>query len=301
MNYPVPNNKWDFHSANSYWSVEYLTTDADVYYKNETIKINASWSLFYDQMAENAFMQVRILNPSYGIIWNSSEFHEQGMNIQKTFNLSVQELSLYLQNCSAPLTVTIFYYYFSYLYGDIWMFYNQNKTISVLGFGFFNLNSFTSNKDLFYSDEYILLLTSWDLLYDIEKEVSYLQICIYNSSNQLLWNSSILDNNGINIENYFNISLNDLELYWNDSKQIINISLFYYYDSFRSFSMMKYSINLIIISRKQNLADNNFHKKRFIFFTIISVLSSILLLVISFLYVYSRKNEKHLEDIIIKY
>ena len=86
-------------------------TDKEKYYFNEEIKINASWELNYNTNTEIAFVQVQIFNISNKIIWNSTEFNENG-NFEEFWILDFNDLNLSLTNYSNIFFIRFYSYYF---------------------------------------------------------------------------------------------------------------------------------------------------------------------------------------------
>ena len=89
----------------------------------------------------------------------------------------------------------------------------------IMGF-YFNLYSLSTNKQSYYIYEYIEINADWELYYEIGNEVSFIQIQIYNDSEDLLWNSLEYSNIGFHSENWI-IYIPDLDLdLINDSTQL---------------------------------------------------------------------------------
>ena len=67
---------------------------------------------------------------------------------------------------------------------------------------YYNLIFLETDKDKYYFDEFIEINASWELYYDINQEVSYIQIQISDNSDAILWNSSKYYDMGINEKNW---------------------------------------------------------------------------------------------------
>lgn len=67
---------------------------------------------------------------------------------------------------------------------------------------YYNLIFLETDKDKYYFDEFIEINASWELYYDINQEVSYIQIQISDNSGAILWNSSKYYDMGINKKNW---------------------------------------------------------------------------------------------------
>ena len=86
-------------------------TDKEIYYVNEEIKINASWELNYNTNTEIAFVQVQIFDSSNKIIWNSTEFNNEG-NSEEFWILDFNDFNLSLTNYSNIFLIRFYSYYF---------------------------------------------------------------------------------------------------------------------------------------------------------------------------------------------
>ncbi|MFX0024893.1 MAG: hypothetical protein ACFE8M_00650 [Candidatus Hermodarchaeota archaeon] len=67
---------------------------------------------------------------------------------------------------------------------------------------YYNLISLETDRDNYYFDEFIEINASWELYYDINQEISYIQIQICDDSDDILWNSSKYYDMGINEKNW---------------------------------------------------------------------------------------------------
>jgi len=94
-----------------YCRLNNFQTDKDNYYLNEEIKLNASWELNYNTNTEIAFVQVQIFNFSNKIIWNSTEFNNEG-NFEEFWTLDFNNLNLTLTNYSNIFFIRFYSYYF---------------------------------------------------------------------------------------------------------------------------------------------------------------------------------------------
>jgi hypothetical protein len=74
-----------------------IEVDKDNYYPNEIIKIIASWTLDYNPINEEAYVQVRISDEFDIVIWNSSKYDKIG-NFTKNWSVNIDFLNLTLKN-----------------------------------------------------------------------------------------------------------------------------------------------------------------------------------------------------------
>ncbi|MBD3193685.1 MAG: hypothetical protein GF317_01415 [Candidatus Lokiarchaeota archaeon] len=86
-----------------------LYTDKAEYYFDESISINASWFLETDNDDILEFLQLRILDSHYRLIWNSSKFFETG-SIEKSLTVTIKELEFYNDTDSNEYIVSLYHY-----------------------------------------------------------------------------------------------------------------------------------------------------------------------------------------------
>jgi len=102
--------------AEGYFGFNYLNINKQDYFYDETIIINASWILLYNQENEISYVQIRIYDSLNILKWNSSEYHEMGLYengyvIEKVMNVSINNLNLNFSNHCASHIITLFYYF----------------------------------------------------------------------------------------------------------------------------------------------------------------------------------------------
>ena len=68
-------------------------TDADCYYIDGIIKINATYEMWYDPMNEEMYFQVQIYNATNNMIWNTSRYLEAGY-YEKNWSINISSLTL---------------------------------------------------------------------------------------------------------------------------------------------------------------------------------------------------------------
>ncbi len=225
------NRSEPIETAYTFFKINYLNTDREVYYLDESIKINASWDkeqIPDDPPNEESFFQIQILNYSYDILWNSSRFYENGDDIEKNFTLSIEnDLDLIIEGQSIYLTVCLFYFCSD---PPIEGHYN-NKTIKILREGNFSIAELNFNRNIFYPDEFLEINMTYGLLYDLEYETSYIEFRLFNTTNELLWNSSKFYQEGVNIEKNLTIPVQSFINYDFNSSLSLKITIYYYYKS----------------------------------------------------------------------
>ncbi len=97
--------------------------------------------------------------------------------------------------------------------------------------GFYWLvNYFETDKTTYFSDEQIIIRGSWNMSYNPINEFSYLQVQIFDSTTNLLWNSSEYHDIGY-IEEMWSVNINilNLDLSLNISYISLSVRLFAYY------------------------------------------------------------------------
>ena len=112
----------------------------------------------------------------------------------------------------------------------------------------FNLNSLSTNKNVYYMYEYLEINANWELYYDIENdEVSFIQIQMYNSSNDLIWNTSEISNIGIHSESWV-INIPDLELNLSLNSTQLYVKFYFFFDNgVQMISTFRQTINVTIL------------------------------------------------------
>jgi hypothetical protein len=93
---------------------------------------------------------------------------------------------------------------------------------------YFDMISFTTNKDSYYNYENIELNGIWELYYDPPQE-SFIQVQIYDCYNNMIWNSQRFSNVGYNEETWV-IHIPDLDLPLNNESTSIFIKFFQFWD-----------------------------------------------------------------------
>ena len=112
----------------------------------------------------------------------------------------------------------------------------------------FNLDSLSTDKNYYYIYEYLEINAKWELYYDIENdEVSFIQIQIYNSSNDLIWNSSEISNMGFHNESW-DIYIPDLALNLSRDSTQLYIKFYHFFDNgVQMISTFRQTINITIL------------------------------------------------------
>jgi len=113
------------------------------------------------------------------------------------------------------------------------------------------LNILETDKDVYYINDKIKLNASWDLNYNTDTEIAFVQIQIFNVSNKIIWNSSEFDNGGIFEESWI-IDSDLLNIPLKNYSNIIYIKFFSYYfqiDSTNTVFTFLETIKIKIIKR----------------------------------------------------
>ena len=91
-----------------------------------------------------------------------------------------------------------------------------------------NLNFLDTNKRVYFIDENVKINASWDLNYNINNEISYVQIQIFDSSDTNIWNSSEHSEIGFSEKNW-SIDLQQLNIDFSNYTNILYIKFFSFY------------------------------------------------------------------------
>ena len=98
---------------------------------------------------------------------------------------------------------------------------------SVRGF-YCNLFFFEVDKESYYANEEIRINASWELDYNPVNEDGFIQIHIYDSLDNLIWNSSEYDEIGIFTEQWI-LNNTDLNITFSNYSNIVFIKFFHYF------------------------------------------------------------------------
>ncbi|MFW9947174.1 MAG: hypothetical protein ACFFDX_10130 [Candidatus Odinarchaeota archaeon] len=93
---------------------------------------------------------------------------------------------------------------------------------------YYDLIFLESDKDNYYFDEFIDIHASWELYYDINQEISYIQIQIWDDSDDILWNSSKYYDMGINEKNW-TIKIQNLSYFFSNYSNTLFINAYNYF------------------------------------------------------------------------
>jgi len=113
------------------------------------------------------------------------------------------------------------------------------------------LNILESDREVYYINNKITINASWDLNYNTDTEIAFVQIQIFNNSNNIIWNSSEFDNVG-DFEESWIIDTDLLNLPLNNYSNTIYIKFFSYYfqiDSTNTVFTFLETIKIKIIKR----------------------------------------------------
>ena len=92
----------------------------------------------------------------------------------------------------------------------------------------YNVFVFTSDKDLYYSNENININASWELIYDPIHEISYFQVQVFDIFDKLLWNSSEHHETGYSGKNW-TINIEFLNISFSNYTNTLFIKLYHFY------------------------------------------------------------------------
>jgi len=102
----------------NYTYVWYFNVDKTTYYNDEFIYVNTSYDLDYDP-EETSYIQLQIRDPDkdWNILWNSSKYHEKGVQIFKEWYIQITDIQLPFNNTFNNFAI-VFYYYLTPHYED---------------------------------------------------------------------------------------------------------------------------------------------------------------------------------------
>ncbi|MFX1377764.1 MAG: hypothetical protein ACFFA4_01605 [Promethearchaeota archaeon] len=88
-----------------------LNTNKTKYYRDEFVKINASWIMNYDDKTEIAYTQIHITDFFDNFVWNSSKYYQIGLH-QGNWTVNFEDLNLSIENSSHILFIKFFVSFF---------------------------------------------------------------------------------------------------------------------------------------------------------------------------------------------
>ncbi len=88
-----------------------LKTDQTEYYIDDSIRINASWELNYNDNIEIAYIQIHIVDQFDRFVWNSSQYDQIG-TYEKNWTVNIEDFNLSIENSTYILHIKFYIFYF---------------------------------------------------------------------------------------------------------------------------------------------------------------------------------------------
>ncbi len=88
-----------------------FSTDQTEYYIDDSIRINASWELNYNDNIEIAYIQIHIVNQFDSFIWNSSQYDQIG-TYEENWTINIEDFNLNIENSTFILKIKFYIFYF---------------------------------------------------------------------------------------------------------------------------------------------------------------------------------------------
>ncbi|MFW9819730.1 MAG: hypothetical protein ACFFE5_08980 [Candidatus Thorarchaeota archaeon] len=88
-----------------------LTTDQTEYYIDDSIRINASWELNYNNNIEIAYIQIHIVDQFDRFVWNSSQYDQIGP-FEENWTVKIEDFNLNIENSTFNLYIKFYIFYF---------------------------------------------------------------------------------------------------------------------------------------------------------------------------------------------
>ncbi len=127
-----------------------------------------------------------------------------------------------------------------------------------------NFGSLETDKETYFNDESIRIKASWELSYNETREISCVQIQIYNVSNNIIWESSRYTDIGYKEENWI-VDIQSLNLQFGNYSNTLYIKFFYSYLEILSGASMSIFLKTIEIETiKRNTSTELIEFKRHI-------------------------------------
>ena len=93
---------------------------------------------------------------------------------------------------------------------------------------YYNFYSLETDKETYFYDESIRIKASWELSYNETREFSYVQVQIYNVSNNIIWESSQYSDIGYKEENWI-VDIQSLNMQFGNYSNTLYIKFFLHY------------------------------------------------------------------------
>ncbi|MFX0000686.1 MAG: hypothetical protein ACFE9Q_05800 [Candidatus Hodarchaeota archaeon] len=124
---------------------------------------------------------------------------------------------------------------------------------SVNGFNC-NLIAISTDKTEYYIDEDIKINASWELSYNVNNEIAYIQIHILNYVEDIIWNSSNYNEIGVYEKNW-TVNIEKLNMDFNNYSSILYVKFFiFYFQIDTTNTMCTYLETIKIRAVKRNLS-----------------------------------------------
>lgn len=232
-----------------------IEVDKDDYYPNEMIIIDAAWTLNYNPLSEEAYIQIRISDEFDTVIWNSSKYDSIG-NFTENWNISIDSLNLTLDNYTHFLYIKFLSFY--HQIGTMEIVSNLLETIQVkirkrlplcqlIGFKYF----------INYEESFVFQARFYDTFIENNSFLNNQLITLLIRSNSSIIFQSNLTTNYLGIIDIVLSSINDLNLGVNElifvlvNNNVYNDTEFQY-DVFRK----KNTVYIDVINLKEDLRKN---------------------------------------------
>ncbi len=173
-----------------------MSTDKDEYFINEHLQLSASWTLNYttSHLPFQAFVQLCLFNNSDNLIWNSTKYHDNTtIELNEVFDLMSMGLPISRMMNVFYFKLRFFYYFGKSDTGDLYLEeFTCNFNISIIASSYVQVHYLTMNKASSFPEECLHVNASWTMnpIPSPPLEDVFLQVCLYNETNVLLWNSS---------------------------------------------------------------------------------------------------------------
>ena len=124
---------------------------------------------------------------------------------------------------------------------------------STLAFSF-HVISFETDEQVYHANETIGITASWTLIYDNRSEISFMQVQMFDSNAELLWNSTKYTTIGISEHNW-SINISQLGLVMNNKSCNITLRLFNYFKDIDLGNTQIYYLDTLQIEIAEKPAD----------------------------------------------
>ena len=209
-----------------------MCLDKDSYNYNETCYINSTWNLIFNPIHEIANISFQILDVNQDVKWTSDYFDMLGAESHIT-NVNFSLLDINFEESSQNFSIIAKFKNFNYLLDQNYSTILKESLIQIFGPSISNqtkefsleIYELTTNKIQYYDYESIEIFANWTYYYN-ENAIGFVQICILQENNSLIWQSLQYHNRSIYMEADISIPIRNFTQNLKKPSSLVNIEFY---------------------------------------------------------------------------